>query len=123
MTAKARNQSRIVKLCESTLRHQTRDVYGRVLPIGRWKLTITHPSNERLKLAIRAMDDNNHQWSPVITDHAPCVKANTTKIESSFSVKSKSEVKFIISADTASQDINYRCDITEINAEKNSAFK
>ena len=120
MTAKARNQSRNITLCESTLRHQTRDVYGRTLPIGKWKCTITHASNESLKLDIRAMDDSNHQWSTVQTDHMPCIKSGTTEIESRFSVKSESEVKFIISADTAKQDISYRCDITEISAEKNS---
>ncbi len=115
MTAKTRNSDRKITLCESTLRHQTRDVYGQVLPVGRWKLTITHAGKESLKLAIRAMDDNNNQWSPVKTDSAPCFQSRTTKIESSFSVKSESEVKFIISADTAKQDISYRCDITEIS--------
>jgi len=123
MTAKTRNNGRKIKLCESTLRRQTRDVYGQVLPIGRWKCTITHASHANLKLAIRAMDEGNHQWSPVMTDHAPCIISSTTKIESSFSVKSESEVKFIISADTAKQDISYRCDITEVSAEINSALR
>jgi hypothetical protein len=122
MTAKARNHDRKIKLCESTLRHQTRDVYGRILPIGRWKCTITHASNEDLKLDIRAMDDSNHLWSAIKTDHTPCIKSGTTEIESRFSVISESEVKFIISAAAAKQDISYRCDIIKISAEKSRAW-
>ena len=117
MTAKARNQSRLIKLCDSTLRHQTRDVYGRILPIGQWKCTMTHASDENLKLDIRTLDNNNLQWSPVKTEHSPCVRSGTTEIESLFSVKSESEVKFIISAVTAKHDVSYRCDITKISPE------
>ena len=121
MTANTRNLSRRIKLCESTLRHQTRDVYGRTLPIGHWKCTITHASNESLKLDIRTMDHSSHQWSIVKTEHTPYIKSGTTELETRFSVKAESEVKFIISADTAKQDISYRCDITEISAENEDA--
>jgi hypothetical protein len=112
---KSGNHVRGIKLCESTLRLKTRDVYGQTLPKGQWKCTVKYNGLEDLQLDIKTLDHTSYQWSSVPLKKEPCIRSGITKIESDFSVNSESEVKFIISSKSAESEIQYSCDLSPIS--------
>jgi hypothetical protein len=115
---------RSFRLCESTLYENTRDVYGQQLPVGNWKYTLTHDSQEDMQLEIKALDNSYSKWSRLRvkprddtgiigdsnSDGAGTSPANA--VEGRFSTNSECEVKFIFSTNSSEQEIHYRCDVS-----------
>ena len=99
-------------LCESTLRKNTRDVYGRDMPPGSWQYYVTHDGGESLNIEIKIQDDHSRQWS--LVEAASVNNPSKSKpICGKFSTESGREVKFIFSSSTLDREINYRCELRQ----------
>ena len=111
---------RSFRLCESTLYENTRDVYGQQLPVGNWKYTLTHDSQEDMHLEIKALDSSYSKWSRLRVKPRNSGDCNgdgaenkpAKAVEGRFSTQSECEVKFIFSTNSSEQEIHYRCDVS-----------
>ena len=96
-------------LCESSLRAQTRDVYGRQLSAGSWKFRIAHRARAGMNVNIKRFDPSSARWMGVpIVEQATSAEATTGK----FDLAARQELKFIFESPDDSGDVDYCCELT-----------
>ena len=96
-------------LCESSLRAQTRDVYGRQLSAGSWKFRISHGARAGMQVNIKRFDPSSARWMGVpIVEQATSAEATTGK----FDVTAHQELKFIFESRDNGEQLDYRCELT-----------
>ena len=96
-------------LCESSLRAQTRDVYGRQLSAGSWKFRIAHGARAGMQVNIKRFDQSSARWMGVpIQEESTDADVTTGK----FDLSTRQELKFIFESQHDNGDIDYRCELT-----------
>ena len=95
-------------LCESSLRAQTRDVYGRQLSAGSWMFRIAHGDRAGMRVNIKRFDPSSARWRGVpIVDQATTAEATTGKFDLAY----RQELKFIFESSDGNAEIDYRCEL------------
>ena len=100
-----------ITLCESRLRAQTRDVYGRKIAPGKWCVRISHESDAHINLEIKRFDAAKNMWTAVPVKP---VSGDRELTNGKFELQQHHELKFIFSSGTGSGEISYRCDLEKL---------
>ena len=95
-------------LCESSLRAQTRDVYGRQLSAGNWKFRVAHGTRAGMQVNIKRYDHSSARWMGVpIVEETTSADVTTGK----FDLTTHQELKFIFESRSDNGDVDYRCEL------------
>lgn len=97
-----------ITLCDSKLRAQTRDVYGRHVAPGQWRVRVSHDPDANINLEIKRLDVAKNTWTAVPVRQ---VSGDLNLTNREFELQHHHELKLIFSSGAPSGEISYRCDL------------